>query len=446
MSEMQTTKLKKVLGLSDVLGFALGNIIGAGALILTGLGIGLTGKGIVLAFLISGLLNVVAIMPMAQLASALPVTGAGYMYSKLLMGPKWAFLWQIGILLSKITVGLYALSFAQYLQTMYPNAPITISALIMLTFFYVLNMVGIKSAVTTQKFLVLLKISGLLVFALWGITSVDVVSFASTEALFPKGVDGMLQAIGLVAFSSYGAIYVVELGGEMKNPSRDIPLGIVLSTMGATLIFMILAFVASGTLPIDQVANKPLSLVGKSVLPPAAYYYFMMAGVIVSMGTVLNSVFAWVTKGLIMSSQDGWLPKKLGDVNERFGTPHYGLTLLYVIGVITLLSGISLGDLARIGFGFLLLVNLIPIMGCFSLPKKYPDQYSKALFHIKPGLLYPVIWISIIATVGQVFYLIKGLSANLQISLGVAVALSVAYVNIVGNRMNLKEITKDEYF
>ena len=444
MAEMQTAKLKKVLGLSDVLGFVLGSIVGAGVLILTGVGIGLTGKGIVLAFLISGLVNIIAIMPLAQLASALPVTGAGYTYSKLLMGPKWAFLWQLGIIFSKVTVGLYALSFAQYLVSMYPNAPMKLSAILMMTFFYVLNLIGIKSAATTQKVLVVMKISGLLVFALWGITTVDVASFASTEALFPNGMDGMLQAIGVVAFASYGALYIVELGGEMKNPSRDIPLGIIAGTIGATLIYMIIAFVAAGTLPLDQVANKPLSLVGKTVLPPAAYYYFMMAGVVVSMGTLLNGVFQWVTKGLIMSSQDGWLPKKLGEVNAKFGTPHYGLTFLYVIGVATILSGISLGDLARIGFGFLLLVNLIPIVGCFSLPKKYPEQYAKALFHLKPSLLYPVVCISLIATVGQIFYLIKGLPANLQIGLSLAIALSVIYVNIVGNQMNLKEITKSE--
>lgn len=437
----QTAKLKKVLGLTDVLGFCFGGIIGAGVLILTGVGIGLTGKGIVLAFLISGLLNVVGVMPMAQLASAIPATGAGYVYSKLLMGPKWAFLWQIGIILSKVTVALYPLSFAQYLQTMYPNVPLKLSAFLMMTFFYLLNMVGIKQAATTQKWLVILKISGLSVFAIWGISSVDVASFASTEALLPNGVDGMLQAIGLVAFASYGAVAVVELGGEMKNPSRDIPLAIVIGTIGSTLIYMIIALIASGTLPVEQVANKPLSLVGKTVLPPAAYYYFMMAGVIISLGTVLNGVFQWVTKGLIVSSQDGWLPKKLGDVSERFGTPHYALTFLYLMGAVTLLTDISLGDISRIGFGFLLLVNIIPVAGCFYLPKKFPEQYAKALFHMKPGVLYPSICLALISMTGQTFYLLKGLPGHLQIALGAAVVVSIAYVNIAGSRMDLKKIS-----
>jgi len=86
MSINQVTNLKKVLGLTDVLGFVFGQIIGAGVLVLTGIGIGLTGKGIVLAFLISGLINCFTILPMAQLSSAIPTTGAGYRYSSLLLG------------------------------------------------------------------------------------------------------------------------------------------------------------------------------------------------------------------------------------------------------------------------------------------------------------------------------------------------------------------------
>ena len=59
MAATQAKKKKKVLGLTDVLGFVFGQIIGAGVLVLTGIGIGLTGKGIVLAFLISGIINVI---------------------------------------------------------------------------------------------------------------------------------------------------------------------------------------------------------------------------------------------------------------------------------------------------------------------------------------------------------------------------------------------------
>ena len=439
MAADQVHNLKKVLGLTDVLGFVFGQIIGAGVLVLTGIGIGLTGKGIVFAFLVSGIINCINILPMAQLASAIPTTGAGYRYSSILLGPKWGFLWQIGIIFSKVTIAVYALSFAQYLQGLFPDIPIKGTALLMLTFFFILNLVGIKAAATTQKYLVLVKISGLAVFAFWGISSVDIASFASVDAMMPNGSDGMLQAIGLVAFASYGAVLCAELGGEMKNPARDIPLGLIIGTLGSTLIYILMAFIAAGTLPIEEVANKPLSLVAKTVLPGPLYLYFMIAGAVVSLGTTLNAVFQWVTKGMIVACEDGWLPRKLGAVNKRFGTPHYSLLFFYLLGVVTIVSGISLGDIARLGFGFLLIVSMIPVLGCAYLPSKYPEQYANALFHIRPGKLYFTIVIATFCMAGQVFYVMKGLPADLQIMECVIVGAAVVYVNIMGNYMKRKK-------
>lgn len=445
MAVNQEANLKKVLVLSDVLGFCFGNIIGAGVLVLTGVAIGLTGKGVVLAFLIAGIITCFTILPMAQLASAVPTTGASYRYASLLLGPKWGFLWEIGIIFSKVVIAVYALAFAQYLQGVYPSLPIKTAAICMLTFFYVLNLVGIKAAAVAGKWLVVIKISGLAVFGIWGISAVDFSSFASTEALVPKGIDGLLQAVGLVAWASYGAVFVAELGGEMKNPARDIPIGLLVGTLGSTLFYIFIAFVAVGTLPVDQIANKPLSIVAKSVLPGPVFMYFMVAGVTVALGTILNSVFQYVTKGMIIACQDGWLPKGLGVVNEKFGTPHYCLTFFYLLGVVTIISEISLGDIARIGFGFMLAVNIIPVIACAYLPRKFPEYYEKALFKIKPRFLYPIIWTSVIILIGQIYYVFKGLPTNLLIAQFVLIVAGIVYVHIVGNRMNLEKISESGF-
>jgi APA family basic amino acid/polyamine antiporter len=441
----QEANLKKVLVLTDVLGFCFGNIIGAGVLVLTGVAIGLTGKGVVLAFLIAGVITCFTILPMAQLTSAIPTTGASYRYASLLLGPKWGFLWEIGIIFSKVVLAVYALAFAQYLQGVYPSIPVKTAAILMLTFFYVLNLVGIKTAAVTGKWLVVIKITGLAVFGIWGISAVNFSSFASMEALVPKGMDGLLQAVGLVAWASYGAVFVAELGGEMKNPARDIPIGLFVGTLGSTLFYIFIAFVAAGTLPIGQIADKPLSIVAKSILPAPVFMYFMIAGVTVALGTILNSVFQYITKGMIIACQDGWLPTGLGAVNKRFGTPHYCLTFFYVLGVVTIIGGISLANIARIGFGFMLAVNIIPVIACAYLPKKFPEYYEKALFRIKPKLLYPIIWISVINLIGQIFYVFKGLPTNLLITLVIIMAAAIAYVNIVGRRMDLKKISQSGF-
>jgi len=437
--------LKKVLTLSDCFGMALGQVIGAGVMVLMGLAIGMTGKGVVIAFIISSMITTISSLPMAQMASALPTTGASYRYASNLLGPKYGFYWMIGLMLSKITIALYALSFAQYLQGLVPWINIKLIALTMLTVFYLANIVGVKAAAATEKWMTLCKIVALTIFAIYGMPQVDFASF-TPEAMVPKGVDGLLTAIGLLAFASSGATCVAEMGGEMKNPGRDIPLTIIGSTLGVGFFYVAMAFVAAGTLPIADIANKPLTDVAKVILPPAFFYFFMIGGALVAMATTINAIFAWVTKGMIIACQDGWLPSSLGVVSKRFGTPHYLLTLFYVIGAVTIISGISLTEISKVGLGVLLSVNIIPVIACYQLPKKYPEQYGKAPFRLKPSILYPVVVLSAIIMAGQAFFLIKGLPQHLLMFIAGVMIAGLVYVNIVGNSKKFIAIKQSAFY
>ncbi len=444
MATNQLANLKKVLGLKEVLAFTFANIIGVGVLVLTGIGIGLTGKGVILAFLISGVLNCVYVTVVAQLSAAIPATGASYRYSTLLLGPRYGFLWQLGIIISKVTLALYALSFAQYLSGLVPSLPIRPVALAMLTFFFVINIVGLKPAAVLQNWLVIIKISSMLVFVLWGISSVDIPSFVSVNSLLPNGWDPMLQAIGILSFATNGASTVAELGGEMKNPHRDIPIALYVGTIGSTLLYVLVGVVAAGVLPISEVANKPLSLVAKAILPEPAYLYFMVGGAVLALCSTINAVFQWVTKGLLVSCQDGWLPKELGAVSKKFGTPHYCLTFFYLLGAVTILSGITLEDIARIGTAALRIVFIIPVIACAFLPRKYPEQYKNAVFRLRPSILYTFVWLSVIILAGQAIYTLKGLPTNLLTITLTLMGLAIVYVWIVGYRIDYSKITQIE--
>jgi APA family basic amino acid/polyamine antiporter len=437
MAVTHEANLKRVLGLTDCFGIALGQVVGAGVLVLMGLAIGVTGRGVVLAFLVSSILTTISSLPMAQLASALPTTGASYRYASRLLGPKWGFLWMIGLVLSKITIALYALSFAQYLQGLVPWVNMKTVALTMLTVFYVANVVGMRTAATAEKWMAGCKITALLVFAVWGLPHVEFASF-TRQAMFPNGTDGFFAALGLLAFASSGATCVAELGGEMKNPGRDIPLTIIGTTMGIGFFYAAIAFVAAGVLPIADIANKPLTDVARVILPPPLFVFFVVGGALIAMATTINAVFAWVTKGMIIACQDGWLPNSLGAVSKRFGTPHYLLSLFYAIGVITIISGISLAEISKVGLGVLLLVNILPVIACFQLAKKYPEQYQQARFRINERVLSPIVWISAVILAWQAFFLMKDLSQHLLVLIATIMISGLIYVNIVGSNAKFK--------
>jgi basic amino acid/polyamine antiporter, APA family len=126
-------------------------------------------------------------------------------------------------------------------------------------------------------------------------------------------------------------------------------------------------------------------------------------------------------------------------VNARFGTPHFCLLFFYLLGVLVIWTGITVVDIARIGFGALLTVNMIPAVACALLPKKYPKEYANAPFHLKPALLYPCIAAALICMAGQAYYLLAGLPRNLLIMEGVLFAAAIAYVIVAGRRRELAQ-------
>ena len=108
-----------------------------------------------------------------------------------------------------------------------------------------------------------------------------------------QGFSGFFAAAFLLRLSLVGSEFVAEFGGEMKNPGKTIPL-----VMGITLAVVIalyfgVAVVATGVLPIEDVAYQNLSLVAKKIFSVQMYTVFIVGGVLIALVTSLNAIFAW---------------------------------------------------------------------------------------------------------------------------------------------------------
>ncbi|MFC4802271.1 APC family permease [Neobacillus sp. GCM10023253] len=433
----QESNLKKVLGLGDVMSISIGQIIGAGVMALTGIAIGMTGSGVSLAFVISSIFTLFMVIPIAAMGSAIPTTGGLYRYTSRLLSPKVGFFWLTLFILAQLTLAMYAISFAEYVQGLVPNAPLKLIAFLLLTVFYIANLVGVHFAALVEKLMVLVLLLALIVFVVWGMPEVNYAVFNSGE-MFSGGFGGFFMAVGLLSFATGGAQVIAELGGEMKNPGRDIPLTIITTTLGVGILYAFMATIAAGVLPIADVANKPLTDVAKTILPKPLFIFFMVGGAMFALATTLNATLSWVTKGIMIACEDGWLPKSLGQVNKKFGTPHWLLTLFYVIGVIPIVTGLSLGIISALGTGVLLLANMIPVFAATKLPKKHPELYQAAPFKLSPMVLNTVVYIGIALLFFQGYLLMSSLSMPIIIGTIVYLVAAAAYVMIVG-----KKITHD---
>lgn len=432
----QATNLKKVLGFTDVLGIAIGQIIGAGVMSLTGIGIQMTGSGITPAFILSAVITLLTMFPIAILGSTLPTTGGMYQYTSRLLSPKTGIFWLMLFMFLQITLSLYALSFAQYLEGLFPGVPVRTVAFLLLTILFIVNIVGIKSASIIGNLMVITLIIALSCFIIFGMPHVNFGVFNSSSML-PDGFTGFFTAVGLVSFATGGAQVVAELGGEMKNLKRDIPIVIIVATIFVGILYAFIASIAVGVLPIPEVAGRPLTSVAKEILPTPIFIFFMIGGAMFALATTLNSTFTWVTKSLLIAIHDGYLPKVLGHVNKRFGTPHWLLLIFYIIGALPIVTGMSLNVVAQLGTGISLIVFAFPALAVTQLPKKYPEAYKQSPFKVPYPVLIVIAITAIVVLLYQSYLLISDLKIGYMIGTLIYILLSAAIAQVSHTKANL---------
>lgn len=412
--------LKKVLGFKEVLSIAMGQTIGSGIMAMMGTAIGMTGRGVVLAFILSSIFVVFMSIPTMMMGSALPTTGGAYRYASRLGHPAAGLFYIIIYLSYNITLALFAISFADYMQSILPGVPFKLCAVGILTLMYVANLFGMGWAAKLQNLMVLVMIIAFAVFIINGVPQVDFSQF-NGQAMMPNGFVTMITTAGLLTFATGGANVVASLGGEMKNPGRDIPLGMALGTILVGIVYAFMSVIASGVLPLEQVAYQNLSVVAREIMSYPLFVFFIACGALFAIATTLNSTMGWVTKPVLVACQDGWFPKQLAAVNQKYGTPHILLTIFYFIGLAPILLDISLAQLSTLGSGISLFMALVPMFSCFFLHKKYPDAVAAAPFKLKPGLAKAAIVLALVLCAIQSTLLFSTLSTT-----GIIVALCYA--------------------
>ena len=394
-------ELKRSLTFWDVFAIAMGQVIGSGIMVLIGIGIGFTAYAIPFAFILSALLSIIKQLPIAFMGSAMPATGGLYVYCKRVLGPQVGFFYLAILTFTHILIALFALGFSQYAIALLPQLNPNVTAIGIMLLFYVVNLFGVKQAAAVQKVMIVFLLCGLSSLIFFGILEVDYNNFTEPEKLLPQGWYGFGLACVVLSFSTGGAQYVSELGGEMKNPQHDLPRAIIYSTAIAAVFFALVSIVAVGILPIEQTAGKPLSEVAKAILPPSIYVAFIVGAGLFALATSINSTFSWATKSLLIACDDGWLPSCLAKVNKRFNTPHILLTIILIFGLTPIVAGKDLRYIIMLGGGLVFIYDLIPLIAAYRFSKKLPDVFRNASMKLSEKRVKIISAAGVLILIGQ---------------------------------------------
>ncbi|EGG24082.1 putative cationic amino acid transporter [Cavenderia fasciculata] len=430
-------KFKKCLSVFDLLAFGIGAIIGSGIFVLTGVAAKeKAGPAVILSYAVSGIACALSGLCYAEFATRVPCSGSTYSYSYIVVGElvAWIIGWDLTLeyMIASATV---ARGWSGYLNSIivagggylpHPFAPFDIGngfSVDIIAFFSVILLTvivafGMKESARFNKIFVVIKIAIVLFVIVAGSVYADTKNW---EPFAPYGANGVFNAAAITFFAYLGFDGVCNVAEEVKNPQRDLPIGILGSLGISTILYMLVAVVLTLMVPYSEMdISAPLSQAFSSK-------GLQWASIIVSIGAFAGLTTAQLS-GLLSQprlyyslSRDGLLPKWMSHIHPRFKTPFYSTIFTGVCAaIIALFVDINiLADMVSIGtlLSFTLVSTCVLIMRYPSIDHKSQSNAKWIVRDFPVALQRPMYLCMYIA----VFGLIAG--AGVQYSLHYSVII-----------------------
>ena len=380
--------LVRTLGLVDVVMIGIAGMIGGAIFVLVGPAIGLAGSAVIVAFIINGVITLFTAMAYAELGSAMPEAGGGYLWIREGLPRPNAFIsgwmaWFAHIVagsLYAVGYGSFQFSLLQMLgiigdQPLFGFIPVDkLIAVLSITAFAYVN---VKGASETGKLGIIVTVIQLgTIFALIGAGFLTMNNNSDWTSNFasnfvPIGIGGIVAAMGLTFIAFEGYEIIVQTGEEVKNPKKNIPRAIFISLTLVVLLYCLVAFVSIGAISpqntggipawnfIGQYGDLGISKAAEIFLPYGSF--IILAGGIVSSFAALNATTYSSARVAFAMGRHYNLPHQLSNIHHKFKTP-YLATIISAIIMAVMAYALPLDQIAlAAGVIFLLLFTQVNI-------------------------------------------------------------------------------------
>jgi APA family basic amino acid/polyamine antiporter len=418
---------KKGLGLFSLIALASGQVIGAGVVTLIGSAIKVTGQGVWLAYMGAVIMGFCIIMPYMLLSSMIRVKGGSYTFVAVLLGERWGGMFGMTFTMNVFATAMMGLGFGQYFKALFPQASVQVAGIVVISVFFVFNLLGVNFLSKIQNILSSTLIAGLILFIATGAGKLDSNAFqVSSEGYFSAGTSGFFAAIVLLVYSCYGHSFVVAYSKEARNPKRDVPFAIIITTAILFCLYSAVALVASGVLPVEQVAGKPLTETAKQIMPLPVYYAFVVAGPLMALATTLNSSFTVFSRPFHQMTADGWFPPGLARTNKA-GSPYLIMALVYLIAIIPILFNLPIQVIANNTVLIGRIADIVAIIAVLQLPARLPDAWENRYFKKMPKqVFYGLVSFSLAVTFACIALTFRSMArTNVAVTLALALTFFI---------------------
>jgi amino acid transporter len=412
-------ELKRELKLLDIFCLASGAMISSGIFILPGLAYAQAGPLVFISYFLAGILAFMGTLSIIELATAMPKAGGDYFFITRSLGPlvgtassflSWA------ALCLKSAFAVFGIAEILYLTF---GFPVILSAFFICLFFIILNIAGVKEAAKFEVVLVVALFAIMLFLILGGAGKVSEDNFTP---LMPNGFNKVLVTSGFVFISFGGLLNIASISGEVKNPTKNIPRGMMLSILAVTFVYAAILLVVVGILPKEQLTGSltPIADTGR-ILFGNKGYIIISIGALLAFITTANAGIISASRYPLALSEDRLLPSAISKLTKKRKSPIVAISITGLFIFICMF--LDLDDLVKLGSVVILTLYILTNIAVIVLREGKLQNYQPA-FKVP---LYP--WINIAGIIIFAFLIIDMGLVAVEISVSLlAVAFMVYFL------------------
>lgn len=411
------TKLRKELTLFDVFAISTGAMFSSGFFLLPGIAAANAGPSVVLAYLLASVLVIPPMLSKAELSTAMPRSGGTYYFLDRSLGPTAGTIAGLGTWLALILKSAFALVGMGAYLAIFVHLPIRPVAVALALAFVALNVVGAKESSRLQRGLVIVLLAILGYFIAQGL--VEIVASGPSQVagqrfrpFLPFGANGLFSTVGLVFVSYIGLTKVASVSEEIRDPDRNIPLGMWISLLVTTFVyvvgvFIIVAVLDPGELRSDLTPVATAAQVFFDWLPGQLGLVLIVVAAVAAFASTGNAGIMSASRYPLAMAKDHLVWRRFGELG-RFRTPTVAICVTGAVVVFCILA-FDVEAIAKLASAFQLLmfglVNLAVIVMRESGLAAYDPGYRSPLYPWMQivGLLAPALLIAEMGLMPVVF-------------------------------------------
>ena len=354
-----------------MIAISISAMLGSGIFVLPGLAAYKAGPWVWLAYLVAGITVLPAALSKSELGTAMPTSGGTYVYLDRTFGPLAGTISGLGLWLTMLLKSAFALvGFSAYLAVLeisfLENVSTEAMALSLLVVITMLNILGVSIISKMQKFIVSGVLLLLLGLAFTGLQSMDFGDMKHGFTWHGKtGTDywlhSFLAGTAFVYVSYAGVTKIAAIAEEVKDPDRNLPLGILISWLLIMCIYVFVVLVLVTNVPLDDLAGEhskspdlhPISTLATILLGKTAGTVAAVLAVITMVSMAVAGLLA-ASRFPFAMSRDQLLPSAIQSINPSFKTPVISILLTAFVMMLTILF-LDVADIAKLASAFMIL-------------------------------------------------------------------------------------------